>query len=81
MPLLEPGSRYQDRLQQLDLRLARTFVAGSVRVKPMVDLYNLFNASTAVLVNDTYGVTGAAWLQPQQLFQGRYAKLGVQVTF
>ncbi len=42
---------------------------------------NLFNASTAVLVNDTYGVTGAAWLQPQQLFQGRYAKLGVQVTF
>lgn len=47
----------------------------------MVDLYNLFNANTAVLVNDTYGVSGAAWLQPQQLLQGRYAKLGVQVSF
>ena len=42
---------------------------------------HLFNAGTAVLVNGTCGVTGAAWLQPQQLFQGRYARLGVQVTF
>jgi len=42
---------------------------------------HLFNAGTAVLVNDTCDVTGAAWLQPRQLFQGRYARLGVQVTF
>jgi hypothetical protein len=81
MPLLEPGTTYQDRLQQLDLRLARTFAAGRTRIKPMLDLFNLFNANTAVLVTDIYGVTGAGWLQPQQVLQGRYAKLGVQVDF
>ena len=65
----------------MDFRLARLFKTGRTRIKAMIDFYNLFNASTEVLVNDTYGTTGAAWLQPQQILQGRYAKLGVQVDF
>jgi hypothetical protein len=39
----------------------------------MIDVYNLFNASTVVLVTDTYGTTGAAWLRPEQILPGRYA--------
>jgi hypothetical protein len=81
VPLIEPGGRYVDRLQQLDLRAARTFRAGAARIKAMVDFYNALNSSTEVLLNDTYGVNGALWLQPQQILQGRYAKFGVQVDF
>ena len=36
VPLIEPGGRYVDRLQQLDLRVARTFRAGAARIKAMV---------------------------------------------
>jgi hypothetical protein len=81
LPLLEPGTLYIDRLQQLDLRAARTFKTGRTRIKAMIDFYNALNASSEVLSNDTYGVTGAAWLRPLQILQGRYAKLGVQVDF
>ena len=81
VPLIEPGGRYIDRLQQLDLRAARTFKAGAARIKAMVDVYNALNSSTEVLINDTYGVNGASWLQPLQILQGRYAKLGVQIDF
>jgi hypothetical protein len=81
IPLMDPGARYLDRLQQLDFRVARTFKAGRSRFKAMIDFYNLFNASTEVTQNDTFGTTGASWLQPLQILQGRYAKLGVQVDF
>jgi hypothetical protein len=80
--LLDPGSMYQERLRQVDLRIARTFNAGGrTRIKAMIDFYNLFNSNTAVLVTDTYGRDGAAWLQPEQVLLGRYAKLGVQLDF
>ena len=81
LPLLEPGSLYQDRLRQFDLRIGKTFTMGGTQLKAMVDFYNLFNSSTSVLVTDTYGVTGAAWLQTQQILLARYAKLGVQIDF
>jgi len=68
-------------VQQLDVRLVRTFSTGRLRTKAMIDVYNLFNASTVVLVTDTYGTTGAAWLWPEQILLGRYAKLGIQMTF
>ena len=81
LPLLEPGSLYQDRLRQFDLRIGKTFTMGGTQLKAMVDFYNLFNSSTSVLLTDTYGVTGAAWLQTQQILLARYAKLGVQIDF
>jgi hypothetical protein len=81
VPLLAPGSQYLDRLRQLDLRVARTFTAGQRRFKAMIDFYNTFNASTVVIANDTYGTNGASWLQPLQILQARYAKLGVQIDF
>jgi hypothetical protein len=81
VPLIAPGEEYLDRVQQLDVRVGRTFATGRVRTKAMIDLYNVFNASTVVLVTDTYGTTGAAWLRPEQILLGRYAKLGVQLSF
>jgi hypothetical protein len=81
LPLIAPGERYLDRVQQLDVRLVRTFGSGRLRTKAMVDIYNLFNASTVVLVTDTYGTSGAAWLRPEQILLGRYVKFGMQMTF
>ena len=71
----------RNRLRQFDLRIGKTFTMGGTQLKAMVDFYNLFNSSTSVLLTDTYGVTGAAWLQTQQILLARYAKLGVQIDF
>src|SRR5207344_2066120 len=46
--LIEPGTLYDDRLFQTDLRATRTFGRGNTRLKVMIDLYNAFN-SNAVL--------------------------------
>jgi hypothetical protein len=81
VPLIPPGAEYLDRLRQLDLRVAHVFRTGRTRIKAMVDFYNALNASTEVVVNDTYGTNGVSWLQPQQILQGRYVKLGMQVDF
>lgn len=81
VPLLEPGAMYLDRVRQLDLRFARTFEWERTRIKALIDFYNIFNANTTVLANDTYGVTGAAWLNAQSILLARYVKFGVQVDF
>ena len=47
---------YGDRLNQLDLRLSKTFSLRKGRkLQAMVDGYNMFNANPGVAVNTTYG--------------------------
>ena len=43
--LIEPGSLYGDRINQLDLRVAKNFRFGSTRSMVSLDLYNVMNAS------------------------------------
>jgi hypothetical protein len=76
-----PGTMWGDRLQQLDLRLVRTFRAGRGSIKAMVDLYNALNVNTIHTFNYTYGTNGAAWLRPLGVLQARLVKLGVQIDY
>ncbi len=86
--LIEPGTLYDDRLYQLDLRGTKTFGRGSSRVRLMVDLYNALN-SNAVLQRSTFGgldtyappgVAGA-WGRPISILEGRLFKIGAQLDF
>jgi hypothetical protein len=79
--LVPPGSRIADRLNQLDLRAARTFNVARTKLKGMVDLYNALNRAPALSLSGTYGTTGAAWLVPTSTLQGRLLKFGVQLDF
>ena len=45
--LLKPGELYQDRLNALDMRFAKTLRFGGKKTDVGVDLYNLFNGNTA----------------------------------
>ena len=76
--LIEPGTRYGDRLNQLDLRFAKLFEVPGGRLKAMVDVYNALNANPAVSVNTTYG---ANWLRPTQILVARFVKVGAQFEF
>jgi Carboxypeptidase regulatory-like domain len=76
--LIEPGTRYGDRLNQLDLRFAKLFDVPGGRLKAMVDVYNALNANPAVSVNTTFG---ANWLRPTQILVARFVKVGAQFEF
>ncbi len=76
--LVEPGTVFGDRLNQVDFRLTKTVRVNRASIRGMVDLYNLFNVSPVLALNNRYG---PAWQQPFIILAGRFAKFGVQVDF
>ncbi len=79
--LLEPNTMYNERVSQVDLRVAKNIRAGQYRFKAMVDVFNMFNANTITNVNNTYGTTGASWLVPTSISLARLVKIGAQIDF
>jgi hypothetical protein len=91
--LIEPGTMYTPRRTQVDLRIGKAFrLRGSQRLQTMMDIFNAFNSNAAVgatsqagepppAINTTYSPTSTEWLKPFNILQGRYVKLGAQLTF
>jgi hypothetical protein len=79
LDLIAPGTMYGDRLNQLDLRGAKSLKVGPrLRIQGMVDLYNALNASPVISQNNTYG---SAWERPTLILQPRLVKFSVQLNF
>jgi hypothetical protein len=76
--LIKPGTMYDERLYQLDLRGSKTFKMGRYRLQANVDLYNAANASSILTINTTYG---SSWMRPTSILQGRLLKFGGQLDF
>jgi hypothetical protein len=84
--LIEPGTLYDDRLYQVDLRGSRSFGRGARRLKVMVDLYNAFNGNAVLQrasfgATDAYLPTGGTWNRPLGILEGRLFKVGAQLDF
>jgi hypothetical protein len=77
-PLNEPGSVYYDRVNQLDLTLAKVFRIGSVRVTPDLSLFNMLNANPIVSQTTAFG---PALGNPLRILEGRLVRFGVQARF
>ena len=78
VPLVEPGTKYGDRLNQLDFRFAKSFNMGTLRVLPQLDLYNALNANAVYRHSNTFG---GSWLRPTAVLLGRLIKFSIQVDF
>ncbi len=76
--VIQPGSMFNERVFQIDLRAAKTFRVQGLRIPAMLDVANLTNASTVLLQNNTYG---ANWQRPSYILPGRLFKPSVEVTF
>ena len=76
--LIPPMTQFESRIQQLDLRFARSFRISGQRVEPEFDVYNAFNASPILSVNNSYG---SAWRTPTQMLAGRLLKFGLKMSF
>ena len=75
--LVKPGTLYGERLNQLDLRIAKILRYGTQRASVNVDVYNAFNGNAVLQQSIAFG----NWLTPQGVLVGRSAKLSVQYDF
>jgi hypothetical protein len=78
--LVEPGSLYGDRINQMDLRTAKILRFGSTRTMIALDLYNAFNSSVVLTYNNAF-VPGGTWLQPNSILTGRLARISAELTW
>src|SRR5207253_823218 len=76
--LIVPFTRFEDRLSELDLRFGKNTKIGRMRLRGQIDLYNVFNVSTIVTENGTFGPT---WLRPTAILGPRLLKFGAQLDF
>jgi len=78
--LIEPGSLYGDRVNQLDLRVGKLLRPGRSRLLLAVDTFNLLNSSAVLTYDNTY-VPGGPWLQPLAILTPRFVKLSAELEF
>ncbi len=85
--LLKPGELYPDeRVNQLDMRLAKIIRFGGRRADIGIDVYNVFNTSDATAFDPafTYTVTPTTpqrFLFPTSIVSPRFARFNLTVSF
>jgi hypothetical protein len=79
--LIEPGTLYGDRANQLDLRIAKNFRFGGTRTNVGFDIFNILNANPVLTYNQAYSPTATTWLRPNSVLQPRYVKFSAQFNF
>ena len=80
VPLQSPGTRFLERMNQVDLRIGKRFDIRQLRFSTQVDVFNLLNANTVEAVRSfNYGVAG--FDTPSQILQARLVKVSASFTF
>jgi hypothetical protein len=87
--VIPPGTLFDDRLNQIDLRGTRRIKIGHSRIQGIVELYNVLNSRSAQSATATWGqvtapgvaTPGTTFLRPSLLLGGRLLKFGAQIDF
>ena len=75
---VEPGTSYGDRLNQLDMRLAKVLnFAGMANLRASLDIHNILNNNAVSREFHTL----ANYLQPQEVQAGRLFRVSFQFNF
>jgi hypothetical protein len=74
-----PFTLFENRGNQLDVRLSKILHLGRTRLQGNFDVYNITNAGDILTEIGTYGT--AAWLRPNTIMAGRLVKFSGQLTF
>jgi hypothetical protein len=78
--LIAPGSLYGDRINELDLRIAKTLKRGRTQTLVAIEAYNALNSSATLAYNSTF-LPGGLWPQPNSILTPRLLKLTAELTF
>ncbi len=78
--LMEPGSAYSDRINQVDLRMAKAITFGGRRLQVSADIFNVLNANPVQRQNMTFQ-PGGSWQIPTLILDARLIKFTAQLNF
>ena len=78
--LIQPGTLYGARVNELDLRVAKILNFRQKRATVSADIYNLLNSSAVLTYNQAFIASGT-WLTPTGVMQARFAKINVRFDF
>jgi hypothetical protein len=76
--LLNPDQMYRDRINLLDLRIAKSLRLHEKRLNVGLDIFNALNSNVVLNSNNTYG---AAWLTPTSVQVARQMQLSAKFDF
>jgi hypothetical protein len=71
---------YGDRINELDIRIAKILRVRGTRSTIALDIYNALNSGVALAYSTTYG-TGSAWLQPTTRMTPRFLMISAETEF
>lgn len=77
VPLLEPGTMYGDRFNQVDFRVGKVLKYGRTSSLVSLDLFNVLNSNSVLAESSVY----SQWRTPTVILPARFIKLSVQVDF
>jgi hypothetical protein len=69
-----------DRVNEVDVKIAKIFRFGRTRTNVGFDIYNLFNANPVLTYNSAF-TPGGRWLVPTSVLSARFAKISASVDF
>ena len=76
---------YGDRVNEIDLRVAKIIRIGRVRTNVGLDVYNLFNSAPVLTYNQAFvlptATSAGSWLTPTSVLQPRFFKVSAQIDF
>jgi len=79
VPLVQPGTLYEARRTQLDLRFNKTVrLTRRAQLTGNLGIYNVLNANNVLSVNTTYG---AQWLKPTRVMDPRLFQVAARLDF
>jgi len=79
LQVMDRFSEFEDRINQLDFRVAKVFRGDFGNLRASLDLYNALNAAPVLGRNNNFGTTGVGWGRPTAIMAGRLVK--VSATF
>jgi hypothetical protein len=80
LPLVAGGTEYLDRINQVDVSLAKWFDLGTFRLQAQADLFNALNANPVLGVGSVNFGT-AAYNRVSSILNPRVLRLGVQLKW
>jgi hypothetical protein len=78
--LVQPGASHGDRINQVDVRIAKILQYGRSRTVAALDIYNALNSSAGLTYNNTF-VPGAPWPRPNTILTPRFFRITVETEF
>jgi hypothetical protein len=78
--LVKPGTRYGDRINEVDVRVAKILRHGRWRTTAALDIYNALNSSAGLTYDDAF-VPGVPWPRPNTILTPRFFRITVETEF